>query len=507
MKAHLLYRDRDFDLQAALPPGADAVAQDLAVSVLWDAMAAGDAFLREVARRVLLCSLTDADAIRYRQDALRDCLARPEPVRRLYGIAVDALAREHQVWGFTSRSPEGVLHRCLQVLGIFVQELRQLRQLADEERLLFESEGFTAFFAMLSRELSDAYLGEVEQHLQRLHFRGGFLMSAQLGEGNRGIGYVAREPPAGTPFWRACWQRWMQRPQDRAARFTYEVAERDEAGFQALAELRSRGVAPVARALGESTDHLLGFFRMLRAELGFYVGCLNLRERLAALGQPVCMPECRPVSPALLDARGLYDVGLSLTRAAPVVANDVRASGASLVVITGANRGGKTTFLRSVGLARLMMQCGLFAPAQSLSASLCKGFFTHFKREEDAALQSGKLDEELARMAFIVDHVQPGGLVLLNESFASTNEREGSEIARQVLQGLLDRGMQVLYVTHLFELTRSLKLEQPAQAVLFLRAERLPDGERSFRILPGEPLPTSYGVDLYRRIFAGSQQT
>lgn len=500
-----MYRDRDFDPGEALPAGAEEVTQDLALHLLWEAMAAGDAYLRAVAERGTLLSLTDADAIRYRQAVLADCLQQPQLVRRLYAIAVDALEREGHVWGFTARRPESVLHRALQVLRILLDALKQLRRIADEEHAV-KSEGLTSFFAMLSHELGDAYLGEVQDHLQRLAFRNGLLMSAELGEGNKGVRYVVREPPA-RKWWLERLEGWVQQLSgERPTSYTYEIAERDEAGLQALGELRSHGIAPVARALGTSTDHLLGFFRMLRAELGFYVGCVNLAERLARQGRPVCMPEPVPAGPMLLEAQGLYDLSLSLTLCGRIVANDVQAHGPSLVIITGASRGGKTTFLRSVGQARLMMQCGLFVPARSLRASLCSGFFTHFKREEDVGLESGKLDEELRRMSDIVDQVRPGGLVLLNESFASTNEREAAEIARQVLRGLLHRGIQVLYVTHLFDLARSLQSAPPPQGVMFLRAERLVDGQRTFRVLPGEPRPTSHGMDLYRQIFGATRE-
>jgi DNA mismatch repair ATPase MutS len=103
-------------------------------------------------------------------------------------------------------------------------------------------------------------------------------------------------------------------------------------------------------------------------------------------------------------------------------------NGKPLVVITGANRGGKSTFLRSVGLVHIMMQCGMFVPAQTFRSGVCSGIFTHFRREEDATMQSGKLEVELNRMRTIVEAIMPGGVILLNEFFASTNEREGSEI-------------------------------------------------------------------------------
>ena len=115
-------------------------------------------------------------------------------------------------------------------------------------------------------------------------------------------------------------------------------------------------------------------------------------------------------------------------------------------------------------------------------------------------MKSGKFDEELSRMSSIVDKLNPNSMVLLNESFASTNEREGSEIARQIVRALLETGIKVFYVTHMFDLAHGFYLAKMDTA-LFLRAERLADGTRTFRLVEGEPLQTSYGEDLYRRIF------
>ena len=90
---------------------------------------------------------------------------------------------------------------------------------------------------------------------------------------------------------------------------------------------------------------------MLRAELGFYVGCLNLADRLAVKQVPAAVPE--PVSPSSVtfSCTDLRDAGLELASPEPVAGNDVQADGKPLVIITGANSGGKSTFLRSVGLA------------------------------------------------------------------------------------------------------------------------------------------------------------
>jgi len=501
MKAHLLYRDRDFDLPGSRPPHEAALAQDLELNTLLGAMAAGDPFLLEVARKAVLTSLNEPEAIGYRQRVLADCLNRPAIVREMYAIAVEALQREKGVWGvFSPRYPEGVRYRSVKLLQRFMDLLKRLRRIADAHGAQFRSEGFTTLFGMFTKELDDEYLSIIEDHLRRLEFRDGVLLSAGLDEGNKGTRHVLHKLYAK--------QNWAERLKDWVSEclfsdrsgYVYEIDERDEAGFRALKELNNRGIALVASALAQSTDHIQDFFSMLRLELGFYVGCLNLRERLAGKGEPTCFPVPLASGKAVLSGRGLYDPCLSLSVEQRVVGNDVSADDKLLVMISGANRGGKSTLLRGVGLAQLMMQCGMFVPATSFGANVCDGIFTHFKREEDASMKSGKLDEELSRMSSIVDNVRPNNIVLLNESFASTNEREGSEIARQIVRALVERGIKVFYVTHLFDLAQGFHRAK-MDAALFLRAERLADGRRTFRLVEGEPLPTSHAEDVYRRVF------
>jgi DNA mismatch repair ATPase MutS len=214
----------------------------------------------------------------------------------------------------------------------------------------------------------------------------------------------------------------------------------------------------------------------------------------------VSFPEPVAAGTPGFSCRGLYDVCLGLTLEARVVGNDVSADDRTLVMITGANQGGKSTFLRSVGLAQLMMQSGMFVGAEAFRADVADALFTHYKREEDPTMKSGKLDEELNRMSGIVGRVAPHCLVLFNESFAATNEREGAEIASAIVRALLEAGVKVVFVTHSFELADRFH-RQRLDGALFLRAERRADGTRTFKLVPGAPQPTSHGEDLYRRIF------
>ena len=491
MKAFLMHRDRDFELGRELPVNEGELAQDLELDTLWSAMAAGDKFVLEVVRRALLQSLHDPEEIIYRQRVLADSLEHPSVVRELYELTGEALKAEKSVWASVFRdSPRSLLGNSVNKMQVLVAFLRRLRELADEHAASFRSPGFTSLFAMLAHELDDQYFDLIESELRALKFKGGMLVTARLTTGNKGTTYVLR---------RAREQGLLERVFDRSG-YSFTVPERDDNGFRALGELEDRGLNLVASALAQALDHVESFFTMLRIDLAFYVGCLNLSDRLAERGAATCLPEISRAGELALTAAGLYDVCLALTIESTVVTNDVAADDKSLLIITGANQGGKSTFLRSVGLAQLMAQCGMVAGASALHLNVCGGVFTHFKREEDAAMEGGKLDEELARMSQVADHVTSNCVLLCNESFSSTNEREGSEIARRVIAAMLAERVKVLFVTHMYDLADGW-FEQRSETALFLRAERGADGARPFKLSEGRPLPTSYGEDSYRRIF------
>jgi MutS domain V len=497
VKAHLLYEAQDFDFAAALPPGHEAVIQDLELTTLLQAMASGDKFLAEVSCKVLLASLHDPQAIRYRQQVLADCLAEPEVIREMYAVAVGALQDKRNRWwggyGGSYQSPSSNLSGAVGHLEGYVARLRQLRKIADDHAGKFRSQGMTTLFATLQRELDDEYFEEISYHLKQLRFRAGVLISAELDRDNSGNNFALRATGDARRPWK---ERLGIAPRSS---YSFTLPPRDEAGSQILADLEGRGVNLVANAAAQSADHIGSYFTMLRAELGFYVSCLNLADRLAAKQVPTTIPGPAQPSSLTFSCADLRDTCLELQSGSPVVGNDVHAGGKSLVIITGANSGGKSTFLRSVGLAQLMMQCGLFVTAQSYQANAAPGIFTHFIREEDPSLTSGRLDDELRRMSAIADQIRPHCLMLFNESFAGTNEREGSEIGHQVVRALLDAQVKVFFVTHRFDFAERFR-RQRAPSTLFLRAERRPDGSRNYKLAVKDPLPTSFGEDLYYRL-------
>lgn len=111
-------------------------------------------------------------------------------------------------------------------------------------------------------------------------------------------------------------------------------------------------------------------------------------------------------------------------------------------------------------------------------------------------MNSGRLDEELGRMERIVDHLTQDSVLFLNESFATTTEKEGSIIAEDITKALYEKGIRVMMVTHLLAFAKSCYAQKPEHA-MFLSAERKENGARTYRMIEQEPEMTSYGLDLY----------
>lgn len=484
-----MFRDKDFDSKAKPCFGKDTLNSDLELQRILANMAQKDEIISSSCTAALFCPLQSMEEIRYRQENLRDTFQNPDTVRQLYEITVETEKRRRSSWHWLSPSSylSSNFSSAVDLLKLYTEMLMQLRLVADSKLPGFQSEGFRNLLTMFQQELDDDYFSEVQSHLDDLKDNDGVVVSSTLGNYMQGVGYVLRRK-----IRKKFWRRWHFAP-------SFTIAPRDDSGATDLGKRRERAINEATNALAQAAEHLEGFFAMLRGELAFYVGCLNLADILRELGMPVCIPDLLPTVGRDRSWRELYDVSLVLTKNAAVVGNELEAKNKRLYVITGANQGGKSTFLRSLGQAQLMAQSGMFVGADSFSAPIRCGVFSHFKKEEDTAMKSGKLDEELSRMDELADHLENGSLMLFNESFAATNEREGSEICRQITQALIENGVEVFSVTHLYTYAVAF---QDDKATQYLRAQRLESGERTFKVVPGEPLQTAFGEDLYREIFA-----
>ena len=495
MNVWLMHPAEDFEWPLAPDVRSRTLAHDVGLEAVFDTMAQGDDAIRQMVERAMARLAPDPATVHYRQAVLQDVLAQRAWLQEAYAIAQEALAiRKQSFFGVFTRHPTTTLRESAGLLADLSDTMRRLKHITTAHASEFTSSGLHQFAARLASELSDSYLTRVEAQIAVLQNRQGYLFSATLNERLESQGFTLRRPVKPR-------RGWVQRVwRDGAQGYTFHIADRDEAGFRALAALEDRAVDDVAQTVSAAAQHVFAFFAQLRAELAFYVGAVTLWDHLLDTNHPVCFPEPLAASEDTVRIEGLQDIGLVLTSPDVVVGNDVAHTNLHLGIITGANQGGKSTFLRSVACAQVMMQAGLFVTARRYQSPVVGAVFSHFKREEDAQMQSGKLDEELARMSDIIDHIKPGDLLIMNESLAATNEREGSDVADEIVQSLVDQGVTVLFVTHLHAFANRW-FQRQRDDVLFLRAERLDDGSRTFKLIPGPPLRTSFGVDLYRQIF------
>lgn len=467
-----------------------AVAGDLGLDELYAAMALGDKFIGQVVKAVVPASLTDVDVIRYRQSVLGDFLTTPDMLHDLFALATEAVAVRR--WGSgrggTPRVKLGLARQPLEELAVY---LRKLRQTCEKYAGACTSDGLTRLCAALTDLLDEQYLVTLSEHLESLDFADyGIMFSATLGAGNKPYRVMLHEPP-------------------KEVKRTLFGSRRDGTAFEATSDFELPNdplmavIEPpldaVAEVVSRATDNVQEFFRSLRAELAFYLGCLNLHDRLRRAGVPICFPEPAVGGGPVLRAEELRDTSLCLS-SNTVVGNSIDAVGHTLLVVTGANSGGKSTFLRSVGVAQLMMQAGMFVTAGAFTADVREGVFTHFVQPEDPSMTHGRLDEELARVREITDELRAGAMVLFNEPFASTNDQEAGAIADPIVTALLDSGVKVLIVTHLYDFVRR-RYDAGYRSDIFLRAERAPDGRRTYRLAVGAPEATSHGQDIFARIF------
>ncbi len=178
-------------------------------------------------------------------------------------------------------------------------------------------------------------------------------------------------------------------------------------------------------------SEIMLFYSHFTEEIAFYVGVINFMKRMEELYITLVMPEPQQTGTKDTEFKNLYELSMAVYMQKKPVGNDISLKDNKLVIVTGANQGGKSTFLRSYGIAQVLMQCGMPVPAERFSAPVYSQVFTHFTRREDEQLNSGRLQAELERMAKMVSAAKPHSLFLLNESFCQYNgERRVTNIWR-----------------------------------------------------------------------------
>lgn len=536
MKVCLLYPEKDWndikkysdDLNIITDLGLQTLFNECGKEVIWDKegrvkkIAPADNFLQRTMRSVVMVPLRTEREIVYRQEIVADALASEEFIREAYKFSTEILKK----WGQLGRSAEtksrggndskGRLVSDIESLRHVVRSLSKWKQMLGNEIDNLKSEGFRELYRRLCEEFSDEKEKNLTRVLDGVEFyapadesreedmvgRPRMVLGCDLTEGLKCGNFILEELETQMKKYRGP-KSVIKKVQGYIDSFTPDsiAVQKSMQITEQVSELEYEIVRYVINACKPFEEFVGAYFDQLKLQMAFYLGAINISHQMRRFEVAYCYPKV--VSKENLRFTNLKEFVMCMEQRVEPVGNTCDINNRMLLIVTGANQGGKSTFLRSVAIAQIMMQCGLFVPAFRYESGIFPSFFTHFTRREDSQMNSGRLDEELQRMNQIVENLGEDSLVLLNESFATTTEKEGSVIAYDIAKALVEANVKVLTVTHLLSFAQKVYAEahdDPETTVEFLSAERLPDGRRTFHMVQHEPELTSFGMDLYEEL-------
>ena len=214
--------------------------------------------------------------------------------------------------------------------------------------------------------------------------------------------------------------------------------------------------------------------------------------------------------PYMMQARGIYNLKLAVfetEESGNIVPNDMDFDrNRRVYILTGANRGGKTTITQAVGQLFVLAQGGIYIPGKAFTFSPVTGIFTHFPADEDKTLDLGRLGEECKRFKAIYEEADSRSLLLMNESFSTTSFEEGYYIAKDSVRAILHKGMRTIYNTHMhklaFDVEEMNEEQQKAEHTdgkAFSMIVHMKGTERSYQIEVAPPEGKSYASEIAQK--------
>ncbi len=401
--------------------------------------------------------LRDVAAVRYRHDVLRD-LRQPAPLEVIRAFAGEMhRMREHLAQAERLRHPYQKQAWLLDAVEIYCAALRSLRDAL--AGLDLRSAGFAAIHRYLADYTAGAGFTALAAETDALKEALADVRYSVRIRGSRVTVASLEEEDDYSLEIRRTFAKFEQGPVRSHRTKLHAAADMDHVEERIL-ELVARLHPDVFAALGGFWARRAGYLdptiRDFDREVQFYLAYLEYIARLESAGLPFCYPEVSSSSKEVRAAE-TFDLALAAAltgRGSSVVRNDFRLDGRErILVVTGPNQGGKTTFARMFGQLHHLAGLGLPVPGREARLFLPDRVFTHFEREEDLATLRGKLDDELVRIHRILERASGDSVIVMNESFGSTTIGDARYIGTEVLQQIVELGSLAVYVTFVDELS------------------------------------------------------
>ena len=289
--------------------------------------------------------------------------------------------------------------------------------------------------------------------------------------------------------------------------------------FADLANVLEKTAIPIADELRQYADLHGHLFTDLRPALIFYLGAVRFIRRFQTLGLPMCRPQIAAAEERICEVKDSYNVHLLLkhmdaeeTKETAIVRNDLHLGpDGHILILTGPNSGGKTTYMQGAGVIHILAQLGCYVPGEQAIISPLDHLFTHFPIEEKAELDTGRLGEEAMRLGKIFERVTRHSLVLLNETLSSTSFSESLYLAQDLIRILRRVGARAIFATHLHELANKVdelnesvpgasKIVSIVSSPVESEEQANEDGvKRTYRLEVRPPLGQSYAREIAAR--------
>ncbi len=353
----------------------------------------------------------------------------------------------------------------------------------------FSSSGLMKQFVNFVNSKDDIHTGTDVSGINKFH-----PSSPKFREGSLGLGEIDEVPAVGMP----------------------NISTSSVTGGDPLSDSLKKAVTDIMRKTVKDIQSVLtryvnisGYSLVsIMPEIIFYIRWAELTEKIRNLGLELCKPEILPGKDRLFFSKGIYNLKLAMKRVSgeefTVIGNDLDfdSDTARVYILTGPNRGGKTTVTQAVGFVFLLAQNGIYVPCKSCSLSPCDNVYTHFPADENDTVDLGRLGEESKRLWDIFEIATEKSLLLLNESLATTNVSEGLFIARDVVKAMCYLGVRAVFNTHMHDLARNLENinEDPNnKSKVESLVTGVQNGERSFKVYLSPPQGSSYARDIAKK--------